>query len=278
MTVGINAPDVGNLAVGKGFILFKPDDQAEYFHVGNVPTFTFTPKITLLEHFSSMAGSRLKDLVIVTEKSGDVKMDLEELTAQNLALLVLGDVTEDTETPSHPQVTIFSRDALVGRLKFYATNEVGPRWYVDLLSVNLTPSGDFSPITENTFAKMTVTGTAQSVDGVFGTMTLMPPVSTLAPENVLAPVISGATGAGGAPMEGDTLTAIAGGWIGVSTYTYQWQNGTTTMADITGATSKTYTPVTGDVSKKLVVQVTGTNPRGDTVGTSDETLAVVAAG
>lgn len=277
MTIGINSPDVGNLAVGKGFILFKPDDQSDYFHVGNVPTFSFTPKVTLLDHYSAMAGTRLKDLTIVTEKSGEIKMDLEELTAQNLAMLVLGDVTDDGAVPdAHTQVTIFSRDSLTGRLKFYATNEVGPRWYVDLLSVNLTPGGDFSPITENAFAKMIVHGSVYSVDGVFGTMTLMPPVNTLPPENVLIPSISGATGDAGAPSVGDVLTAVVGGWIGVASYTYQWKSGTTTMTALTGATAKNYTVVAGDIGKQLQVEVTGTNPRGPTVGVSSKTPAAVA--
>src|SRR5262245_17439669 len=121
MTVGVTSPDVGNLAVGKGFILFKPTDQASFFHVGNVPTFTFTPKVVVLDHYSAMLGTRIKDLTIVTEKSGEVKMDLEELTARNLGLLMMGDVGVDGSTPPKQQVQIFSRSSLVGELKFYAT-------------------------------------------------------------------------------------------------------------------------------------------------------------
>jgi hypothetical protein len=275
MTYGITSPDVANLAVGKGFILFKPVEDADFFHVGNVPTFSFTPKVVVLDHFSAMAGTRFKDLTIITEKSGEVKMDLEELTAKNLALLMLGDVGDDGGTPPNPQVQIFSRSSLVGELKFFATNEVGPRWYVDLLSVNLTPSGDFSPIVENAFVKMIVSGSVQAVDGVFGTMTLMPPVSTLSPENVLLPSITGMSGTGGAPKVGDVLTANVGGWIGASTYTYQWKNGTTTMTNITGATSKTYTAVSGDSTKKLEVEVTGVNSNGSTVATSAQTLVTL---
>lgn len=275
MAYGVSSPDVSNLAVGKGFILFRPDDAADFFHVGNVPTFSFTPKVVVLDHFSAMAGTRFKDLTIITEKSGEVKMDLEELTAQNLGMLLLGDVGDDGGTPPNLQVQIFSRDSLVGELKFYATNEVGPRWYVDLLSVNLTPSGDFSPIVENAFVKMIVSGSVQAVDGVFGTMTLMPPVSTLSPENVLLPSITGATGAGAAPKTGDVLTASVGGWIGASTYQYQWKNGTTTMAVIAGATNKSYTIVAGDVGKKLQVEVTGTNPRGATVADSAQTPVAI---
>lgn len=278
MAYGISSPDVSNLAVGKGFILFKPEDQAEFFHVGNVPTFTFTPKVVLLDHYSAMQGTRLKDLTIITEKTGEIKMDLEELTAQNLALLVMGDIGDDGGTPPNPQVQIFSRSSLIGELKFYATNEVGPRWYVDLLSVNLTPSGAFDPIVDNAFVKMIIHGSVQSVDGVFGTMTLMPPLGTITPENVLLPSITGGTGAGGAPTTDDVLTASVGGWVGASSYSYAWQTGSAStgpFTPISGATHKNYTVVAGDSTKFLVVEVTGTNSLGTTVATSPPTLAVV---
>jgi hypothetical protein len=249
---GIVAPDVGNLAVGKGFILFKPDTDTAYYHVGNVPTFTFTPKITSLDHFSSMEGTQLKDLSITLQKTGEVKMDMEELTARNLAMLVLGDITEDVD--GNPIVNIFSRDSLTGELQFYATNEVGPRWYVDLLSVQFNPSGDFSPIGE-TFAKLSVTGTVNSVNGVFGTMTLKPDVSSVVPENVLAPTISGT------PKVGQVLTASIGGWIGALTYTYLWKVGGTTPAG-TPVNQKNYTPAVADATKTATVTITATNAIG----------------
>lgn len=278
MAYGVTSPDVANLAVGKGFLLFKPDDATDFFHLGNIPTFSFTPKVVVLDHYSAMAGTRYKDLTIITEKTGEIKLDLEELTARNIALLMMGDVTDDGGTPPNPQVQIFSRSSLIGELKFYATNEVGPRWYVDLLSVNLTPSGDFSPIVENAFVKMIVNGSVQAVDGVFGTMTLMPPVQTLPPENVLLPSVTGAmTGTGGAPKTGDVLTASVGGWIGASSYSYKWKSGTGgTFTDIVGATSKSYTVVAGDTGKQLQVEVTGTNPRGTDVAVSAPTLAATA--
>jgi hypothetical protein len=252
---GKYSPDVQNLAVGKGFILFKPDDATSFYHVGNVPTFTFTPKITTLDHFSSMEGTKLKDLSITLEKSGQVKMDMEELTAQNLAMLVLGDVTYDVS--GNPTVSIFSRDSLTGELKYYATNEVGPRWYVDLLNVQFNPSGDFSPIGD-TFAKLPVTGTVNSVDGVFGTMTLKPPISTVVPENVLPPFITGQTGTGGAPKVGDVLTANIGGWIGAASYAYSWKAGAV-AAGGTPNNAKTYTVASGDSTKVLTVSIIASN-------------------
>jgi hypothetical protein len=264
---GIVSPDVQNLAVGKGFILFKPTEVVNYYHVGNVPTFTFTPKITTLDHFSSMEGTRLKDLSITLEKSGEVKMDMEELTARNLAMLVLGDVTLDVD--GNPTVSIFSRDSLTGALKYYATNEVGPRWYVDLLSVTFNPSGDFSPIGD-TFAKLSVTGTVQAVDGVFGTMTLKPDVNSVVPENVLPPFVTGT------PKVGQVLTANIGGWIGAASFAYLWKVGGTTPAG-TPVNGKTYTPVSADATKTATVTITATNVIGSSPAVPSAATAVIAA-
>ena len=127
-------------------------------------------------------------------------------------------------------------------MQYFATNEVGPRWYVDLLSVTFNPSGDFSPIGD-TFAKLPVTGTVQAVDGVFGTMTLKPDAGTVEPENVLQPFITGGTGAAGAPKVGDTMTANIGGWIGASSFAYSWKAGGT-AGGAAVKTAKTYIPVT----------------------------------
>src|SRR5579862_1308514 len=70
--------------------------------------------------------------------------------------------------------------------------------------------------------------------------------SAAVPQNTAAPTISGTA------KEGSQLTASTGGWSNTPTgYAYQWQRCTsdgTGCGDITGATDKTYTPVTGDVS------------------------------
>ena len=265
---GIVSPDVKNLAVGKGFILFKPDDASAFYHVGNVPTFTFTPKITTLDHFSSMEGTRLKDLSITIEKTGEVKMDMEELTARNLAMLVLGDVTLDVD--GNPTVSIFSRDSLTGELQYYATNEVGPRWYVDLLSVTFNPSGDFAPISDNAFAKLSVTGTVNAVDGVFGTMTLKPDVGSVIPENVLPPFITGT------PKVGQVLTANIGGWIGAASFAYLWKVGGTTPAG-TPVNEKTFTPASADSTKTATVTVTATNVIGSSTPVISAATTTIAA-
>jgi hypothetical protein len=192
---------------------------------------------------------------------------MEELTARNLAMLVLGDVTEDED--GNPVVSIFSRDSLTGRLQYFATNEIGPRWYVDLLSVTFNPSGDFSPIGD-TFAKLPVTGTVQAVDGVFGTMTLKPDVGSTEPENVLVPFITGT------PKVGQPLTANIGGWIGASSFAYLWKVGGTTPAG-TPANQKVFTPAAGDSTKTATVEVIATNVIGSSPAAVSDPTGTIAA-
>jgi hypothetical protein len=166
------APSTENLVIGKGFIIFKPAGETDFFHLGNVPNFTFTPAVTKLDHFSSMAGTKLKDKSIVTEKTATVKITMEEFTKRNLGIMLMGDVN-DTD-PNNITIDVFSKTALTGELRFYATNDVGPRWRFFLNQVQFTPSGDFSPISDN-YASMVITGDVFAVDGVWGSAALVSP-------------------------------------------------------------------------------------------------------
>jgi hypothetical protein len=264
---GLLSPDTGNLLIGKGFILFQPDGNVDFYHLGNCPSLTITPKTVQLDHFSSMEGTKLKDLTVVTEKSMEVKVQMEEFTANNIATLMLGDI--DDSDPDAPVINMFTRASLTGHLKFYAANDVGPRWYIDIPSITFNPSGDFAPISD-AFASMEITGTVNSVGGVWGTITLAPAVDAVAPENLIEPFISGS------PIVGFTLTASVGGWVGADSFTYLWKAAGGAAAAT--ATNKTYIPAAGDVGKTMTVDVTATNNAGSTGPiTSDATAAVTAS-
>ncbi len=247
------APSTDNYVIGKGFLIFKPVGEADFFHLGNCPNFVFTPGVTKLDHFSSQEGTKEKDKTIVTEKTGTVKLTLEEFTKRNLGILLMGSVNDDD--PDDITIDIFSTTALEGELRFYATNDEGPRWRFFLNKVSFTPSGDFSPISEN-YANMVVNGDVFAVDGTWGTARL---VSSSAPENITLPFITGSI------EEDATVTVSNGGWLDVDEYTYQWK---ADGSNIVGATSKTYTILTGDIGAVLTCVVTGTNDFGSDVATS----------
>lgn len=91
----------------------------------------------------------------------------------------------------------------------------------------------------------------------------------LAPANTVLPSITGTA------KVGQTLTAANGTWTGreAPSFRYQWKAG---GVDISGATSKTYVPVAGDIGKTITVTVTGVNWKGSASVTSAATAAVVA--
>lgn len=96
--------------------------------------------------------------------------------------------------------------------------------------------------------------------------------STAVPQSNSAPSVSGQ------PRVGHHLTAQNGNWSNSPTsFAYQWQQCDSTGANcnpISGATSKTYSPASGDVDKTLRVQVTASNSDGSTPATSQPTNVV----
>jgi hypothetical protein len=94
--------------------------------------------------------------------------------------------------------------------------------------------------------------------------------STAAPGNTASPTISGTA------KVGSTLTVSTGTWTGSpTTYAYQWQRcSSTSCADVTGATQKTYLVSSADVGRALRAVVTATNADG--LSTANKTDVVPA--
>ena len=92
MPVSLIAPDADNYQVGKGIVSFKPDGAADYIDLGNVAELEYTPNIEKLDHYSSRAGTRTKDKSVVQTRSGTLRNLMEELTARNLSMLLIGTV------------------------------------------------------------------------------------------------------------------------------------------------------------------------------------------
>ena len=97
-----------------------------------------------------------------------------------------------------------------------------------------------------------------------------------------APSISGVPTLSGTAKVDSTLTATAASVTGTPTptTTFQWQrsdNGTSGWANISGATSSTYTAVSADENKYLRVVQTSTNEAGSDTANSASTTQVAAA-
>lgn len=97
----------------------------------------------------------------------------------------------------------------------------------------------------------------------------IPATIPIAPENIVAPVVTGSN------VEGQTLSCSTGSWVGTATivYTYQWRNN---GINIGGATASTYVTQAGDVGDAVDCVVTATNGVGNAIADSND-ITVIAA-
>jgi hypothetical protein len=84
------SPSTENYLYGKGEVLFKPTGGSGYLHLGNCPAFGLNVELEKAEHYSSMAGTKEKDLTKVIQKTVKAAITMEELSVQNLNLVLMG--------------------------------------------------------------------------------------------------------------------------------------------------------------------------------------------
>jgi hypothetical protein len=164
------SPSTDNYYVGKGKISFKAVGQTTFRDLGNVSSLETTPDVTTLEHFSSREGVKKKDKEVVTEKKLTVTMVMDEWTADNLAMALLGDV--ETDSAGNKVIDIFSRNSFEGALKYEGTNEIGPQMDIDLFRVVFKPGKSLNPISDE-WGNIEIEGEALANEqGKFGTWTV----------------------------------------------------------------------------------------------------------
>jgi hypothetical protein len=139
------APDVQNYHIGKGIVSFKETGGVDYVDLGNAPKFIYTPAVTKKEHFSSREGVKTKDFTAVTQIGATIKVTLDEITGDTLAIFALA--TTDTTTPGEVTLSGLSKAEFVGELRVVGTNDIGQQVDFDA-TVSFIPSGDFSFITD----------------------------------------------------------------------------------------------------------------------------------
>jgi len=155
MSVSQTSPNVDNYYIGKGKVSIKLPSDATYVDIGNVPEFEFQPNLDKLDHFSSRAGVRSKDKSVVREKAATVRMVMDEWTARNLQLALLGNI--DNADPAAVTIDIFSLNSIDAAVKFEGANEVGPKWNFEFPKVEFIPSAAINPISDE-WGQIEVTG------------------------------------------------------------------------------------------------------------------------
>lgn len=141
----LDSPNIGNYYVGKGVVSIKLKGEDAFVDAGNCPQFDFQAKVTNLDHFSSRTGVRVKDFTAVIEVAGTLTMVLEELTARNVGLALLG-LPTGGPSPSPATISVFSNLVIYAAVKFVGGNDIGPIYTVTFPLVKLTPSKALSLI------------------------------------------------------------------------------------------------------------------------------------
>lgn len=165
-----DSPSILNYYIGKGDVYIKLDGEAEFRHVGNVPTFEWTPEIETLPHNSSRFGTRVQDREIILEKRGTVRLVFEEYTPENLSIAMLGEL--GTNSDGDPEIDIFSSNSITAQVRFVGNNDVGPKLTINLFNVTFNPTGTVPFINEE-LGQIEIEGRALvDSEGKFGTLTL----------------------------------------------------------------------------------------------------------
>ncbi len=104
------SPNTENYLYGKGSVLFKKSGESGYYHLGNCPAFSLNVELEKAEHYSSMAGTKEKDLSKILQKSVKSSITMEEFSAQNMNLVLLGgtptEATQEASTLSSVSVSV----------------------------------------------------------------------------------------------------------------------------------------------------------------------------
>jgi hypothetical protein len=168
------SPSVQNYHIGKGIVSFKEEGGSTFVDLGNAPSFTYEPTVEKLEHFSSREGVKTKDFSAISQVGATITIELDEITALNLAFFALAEV--DDTVPTAVTLSGLTKTEFTGDIKVVGTNDIGQR--VDFLAtVSFVPSGEFSFITsEDDFSVITLEAEVQKdEDGAFGVWTINEP-------------------------------------------------------------------------------------------------------
>lgn len=167
MVINNTSYNVDELYVGKGIVTVKPLGDTQWYDIGTVPEFEFSPTIEELEHFSPRSGVRTRDLTVVIEKGGDLRMIMEEWTSFNMEIILLGDavVTPGTPTPAKDihHIDLLTKTQYSAGVRFQGQNTIGPKWNFHFHRVDFIPTGSINPISEE-WGGMEVTGRLAAVD------------------------------------------------------------------------------------------------------------------
>lgn len=133
-------------SIGKGIIKFDRFDSdglpTGLRDLGNCPSFVLIPSEDVIEHYSSREGIDTLDWQRGLRRKLTGRFTLDEYDRENLRLALFGETGTYAIYP-------LTAGAILGELDFTGTNDVGPRWHVQLWKVMLRATSEVNFISSD---------------------------------------------------------------------------------------------------------------------------------
>lgn len=171
-----DSPSTTNYFQGTGYALWTPTGGVQR-DLGNIVECEQTPSQNKLEHKKTRGGVKRVDFTQYNEQALQIRIVLDEITAENLGLVFMSDVVENTD--GSKTIRLMSKSVITGALEFIGDNLQGNKVHGVYPSVSFGPTGSFSPIEDADFGQVEITGDLLAItytDGItdFGQMTVTP--------------------------------------------------------------------------------------------------------
>lgn len=161
------SPNVDNLTLHGGIAYFQKDSVGEFRDLGECDAFVLAlADDTKLEYKSKRAGTRRTVKTVITEASANINFTLMEITGQNLALAVGGDVTVQTDNTK--RVGVKTALSTTGVLRIVGTNITDGNACTWEGTVDIFPNGEVDFLSDE-FMQLAMVGEIQADEaGAFG--------------------------------------------------------------------------------------------------------------
>lgn len=175
----VASPSTTNYFIGAGYLTWTPTGGSPR-DLGNVVEVEITPSVDKKEHKTKRIGSAKTDVTRYTNQAMQIRVVLDEITAENLQMMMMSD-DPASNTDGSATIRLMKESVITGALAFTGTNDVGNQVDGAFPSVSFGPSGSFSPIVsgDDDFQSIEITGDLLAVvytdsTSDFGTMTIRP--------------------------------------------------------------------------------------------------------
>ena len=135
-------PSTGGISIFGGEIYAKRSGETHPAGMGHCSLAEWTPEVEEIEVYASTTGTRTKIDTVYTETGATFNVTLQEATARNMAMALMGTQTELTQTASTSN-TLTVNDVVPGHLVDLGALDVSNVTAVDGSAGSLTAGTDF---------------------------------------------------------------------------------------------------------------------------------------